>query len=395
MAIILRFPIASGAIPASGTEAGYTNAAEYRYKTRQIKRAFNTVLNQGSFKINKLEKVFDFFRGQIRTARLEIYNVLKATDSELAACDPATLFLRLRNKAISEDQRKFDCIIEFVQRGNADGLYSCKLVVGKKTLYAIKAPPDDKNVALFHAVKVCLDAHNNFLTFRDKLTLNDFTTSCIQTMSDDEAEHKRLSDIFDNPMFCRRNLRAIEVDGSNHDRLLVTFGDQTLRCSNRCATINEFREQRLINALLNRQYNSLRELIAPDHLTERDSMLIYTLMPAQSHLSSFLGGESLRDESIVISDDIKRLMHGEAIGNTTLGKCLAIPEPDAPTNRITTRQSNAVPDKLRQRVNPSSLIARLDCAGVFSRPRSAKKLDKLAALPLECNGIVALSAAKV
>jgi hypothetical protein len=136
----------------------------------------------------------------------------------------------------------------------------------------------------------------------------------VQCMVDGQKEQEELYSKLTDPTFSKATFTGLK-ESDDGATFVAVFGDKELIFSNRMASNNELRSDRLKTALQESNYDCLADITKRGHLTEADSMFLYSYTPAKheymgSHKEFMAANESERLDKAIA--DIK-------VGNTTLG----------------------------------------------------------------------------
>jgi len=136
----------------------------------------------------------------------------------------------------------------------------------------------------------------------------------VQCMVDGENEQEALRSKLTDPAFSRAAFTGFR-DSKDGATFVAVFGKQELTFSNRIATNNELRSDRLKTILQESNYSCLEDITKRGHLTESDPMLLYAYTPGKY---DYFGVH----KELMSNDECARLDKAIAviaIGKTTLG----------------------------------------------------------------------------
>lgn len=207
-----------------------------------------------------------------------------------------------------------------IQTSHEDGQWSYCFTIDDHRLYhsgPLKDTPE-RSFNEFCAAKAGYDMRV-FIEGNPAFDKNSYIECNIQCMTDDTDQQQFFQNNLQDPKFGRQNLTHITVpeDASPTFTAHFTWGDVTL--SNRDATRNEFRAERLQQALLNGNYQNLEELCSQGHLTRDDTMLLYFSGAHRGNLRNLVGDDL---------DSVALTLHAQPIGHTTLGDLFGIAKPE-------------------------------------------------------------------
>ncbi len=148
-------------------------------------------------------------------------------------------------------------------------------------------------------------------------SLQNFTATCIQCMSDAPTTQQFLTDNLNNPAFGSDGFTGIQDHPTDPARFIANFGTEQIEFSNRNPTNSELRGEILKRELSEGNFQNLGDLISRNHLTEKDAMLVYCSTPPVRELES-----RISQYPPAMKNQIMAAIFNEPIGNTTVGRAV-------------------------------------------------------------------------
>jgi hypothetical protein len=293
------------------------NNTAYNFNETRLTRVMNATTLAQATEMGLWDRFKDFFNGGVKRQAIEsLFNELNKhahpSDKPLEMLEK---FEKLQHMATPEHKEAFQ-----IQTSHEDGQWNYCFTIDNQPLYhsgPLKDTPES-SFKDFCAAKIGYDMRT-FIEGNPIFDKNNYVECNIQCMTDDPHQQKLFQNNLQDPKFGRQNLTHITVpkDASPTFTAHFTWGDVTL--SNRDATRNEFRAERLQKALLDGNYQNLEDLCSQGHLTRDDTMLLYLSGSSKGNLCNLVG-ENL--------NSVASTLHAQPIGHTTLGDLFGIAKPE-------------------------------------------------------------------
>ncbi|MDQ5908903.1 MAG: hypothetical protein QG599_996 [Pseudomonadota bacterium] len=146
-------------------------------------------------------------------------------------------------------------------------------------------------------------------------TRDNFVRGQTQDMTDDPEVQQVLLRNLNNPIYSRDRFTGIDEHPTDPTKFIAKFGENQLVLSDRPSTNFEFRGGPLREQLANSDYGNLDQLIGQNHLTSKDSSLVYSANPAIINLAA-----KMQNYPQAMKDQIIAAISHQPIGNTTVGE---------------------------------------------------------------------------